>query len=159
MYYEREIYKLEQKIKELKAKQALPPVWAPEIEDVYYIVDVNGIAQYAWHYDEVDERYLKLGNLFKTEQEADNYARAMGLIEMIRRERFKAQGNWWAKTSDSKYIMCWDPHMKRVSLHEYWSFPSSVFGSWRDRDVLKSVVERYTPELRWYFTEYLPATN
>lgn len=159
MYYAKKIKELEDQIKELKAKQELPPVWKPDIEDLYYIADVNAVSEYAWHYDEVDEYHLKVGNLFKTEQGAESYTRSLELIEMIRRERFKAQGNWWAESNDARYIICWSQNSVRLPIHEYWSFPASVFGSWRDLDVLKSVVERYESELEWYFTEYLPTVN
>ena len=164
MNYEQEIKKLEAQIKELKAEveadQEAPPVWVPDNSEVYWVVDISGVSRFPWCHDNIDEYYLKVGNLFKTEQEAENYSRALKLIETIRRERFKAQGKWWPSEDELRYIVRWYQPDKSVGItHSIWSFFSSVFGLWQDSGALIDVIEKHEPELKWYFTEYLPSIN
>ena len=171
MNYEQEIKKLETqienaeaRIKELEAaaeaKQEVPPVWVPDRLEVYYTADINGATQYRWCHDEIDKYCLKMGNLFKTKQEAENHTRVLKLIETIRRERFKAQGNWWPSEDELRYIVRWYQPDKSVGItHSIWSFFSSVFGLWQDSGALIDVIEKHEPELKWYFAEYLPSIN
>lgn len=160
MNYEKEIKKLEEQIKELKAKQELHPVWKPEIEDLYYVADVNAVSQLAWHYDEVDEYYLGIGNLFETEQEAEDYVRSLKLIEMIRRERFKAQGKWYPNEYQARFTISWDRLDNGVGItHSNYSMSALSFGLWKNLDSLRDVIDRYEPELGWYFVDYLPSVN
>lgn len=161
---EAQIERAEARIKELEAKseakQEAPPVWEPNIEESYYVADVGTVSEYEWCDDSVDEYYSKVGNLFKTEQEAKNYTRALKLIETIRRERFKAQGKWYPSVSEGIYTMFWRRDINGFGIHcTSMACRPDVFGSWRDRDVLRDVIKKYRPELEWYFTEYLPSIN
>lgn len=164
MNYEQEIKKLEAQIEELKqkieAEKEAPPVWVPDFKGAYYLAGRYGVSQYHWLDDNFDRYYLKVGNLFKTKQEAESYTRALNLIETIRRERFKAQGNWRPSGHEARYIMYWDQLEKTIdAAHPTWAFPSDVFGSWRRLAALRDVIEKHGTELEWYFTEYLPSIN
>lgn len=160
MYYEREIYKLEQKIKELKAKQELRPVWKPEIEESYYVADVGAVSEYRWGDDEVDQHYLNTGTLFKTEEEADNYTRSLELIELIRRERFRVQGTWRPSEGDVTFNLYSDRLDNTIgTTYRKWVAPTNVFGSWRHENSLKAVIKKHEAGLKWYFNEYLPSVN
>ena len=171
MNYEQEIKELETqienaeaRIKELEAaaeaKQEVPPVWVPDRLEVYYTADINGATQYRWCHDEIDKYCLKMGNLFKTEQEAKNYTRALDLIETIRRERFKAQGKWWPNERETMFSICWDRLKNDLGvITTSWLLPSSVFGLWQDLGVMRGVIKKHESELKWYFAEYLPSIN
>ena len=168
MDHEQEIKKLEAQIEELKAEaeaeqkaeQEAPPVWEPDFGEAYYFADSNEVSKYYYYDDTIDNNYIKVGNLFKTKQEVHYHLRALRLIETIRRERFKAQGNWWPSEGETRYTVCWNQLGNRAYINALsWELSSSVFGFWRNADVLIGVFKKYDPELWWYFTEYLPSIN
>ena len=169
MDYEKEIRKLEAQIekaeaqiKELKveAEQEAPPVWTPDFAEAYYFADSGEVSKYHFYDDFVDNNCLKVGNLFETKQEAEDYTRALALIETIRRERYKAQGHWWPGEYETRYTVCWKQLGNSIDTsYASLTFSSNVFGFWRDLDVLYGVIKKHESELKWYFTEYLPSIN
>ena len=164
MNYEKEIKKLEAQIKELKqkieAEKEAPPVWQPDHREEYFTVDGDRVEGFRWIDDFMDKASLALGEVFRTKEAAEAHLRALRLIETIRRERFKAQGKWWPSEDELRYIVRWYQPDKSVGItHSIWSFFSSVFGLWQDSGALIDVIEKHEPELKWYFTEYLPSIN
>lgn len=165
MNYEQEIKKLEKQIEELKqkieAEKEAPPVWVLGENDHYYLLTIQGdVVEYFWSGTEPDCARLDTGNVFRTEQEAKNCLRALKLIETIRRERFKAQGNWWPSEDETMFSICWDRLKNDLGvITTSWLLPSSVFGLWQDLGVMRDVIDKYDSELGWYFVDYLPSTN
>ena len=154
------IKQLQAEIDRLRAEQEAPPVWIPGTMEVYYIADGGVVSEYSWCNDSVDKGCLEAGNVFRTEQEAESYARALKLIEAIRRERRKAQGDWCPSVREDRHTMCWDQRANYVDTDcTSGSLHPDVFGSWKSLASLRHVVRKYEPELRWYFTEYLPSVN
>ena len=46
--------------------------WKPNIEDFYYIIDESGQSSSAqWYDDSIDINYYKIGNCYKTREEAE----------------------------------------------------------------------------------------
>ena len=153
------IKQLQAEIDRLRAEQEAPPVWTPDYERIYYLAEGGEVSEYSWCNDSVDKSHLKVGNVFRTEQGAENYARALKLIEAIRRERFRLQGNWWSDKL-TNYTICWDQFAVCVDTDfAVGAVSSDMFGCWKEYDVIKSVIKKHEPELRWYFTEYLPSIN
>lgn len=164
MNYEQEIKELEAKIKELKAEieadKEAPPVWKPEDGETYYTPRSHGVGRDPWVDNSVDKYYLKIGKVFKTEQEAEDYDRALTLIETIRRERYKAQGHWWPSEGEVRFAVSWYQNECRIGMRESgWALTADVFGGWKDLGALQGVMRKYGSELKWYFTEYLPSIN
>ena len=162
MIYGREdrIRELQAEIDRLRAEQEAPPVWTPDFAEAYYYTDSGEVSKYHFYDDFVDNNCLEVGNVFKTKQEAEDYIRALALIETIRRERYKAQGEWWPSISESRYAMYWNLLKNSIGItHTIWSFASNVFGFWQGSDVLRDVIKKYEPELEWYFVDYLPSIN
>ena len=164
MNYEQEIKKLEAQIKELKqkieAEKEAPPVWQPDHREEYFTVDGDKVEGFPWIDDSMDKACLALGEVFRTKEAAENHLRALKLIETIRRERFKAQGNWRPSEGETRHTICWSQLGNRAYINALdWDLSSSVFGFWRNADVLIGVFKKYDPELWWYFTEYLPSIN
>lgn len=156
---EERIKQLQAEIDRLRKEQQAPPVWVPEEGGWYYVPSSGGVSERVWYHDSFDKYSLSMGNVFKTEREAEDHARATKLIETIRRERFRLQGNWWSDKLTT-YTICWDQFAACVDTdYAVGSVSSDVLGCWKDYDVLKSVIKRHEPELRWYFTEYLPSIN
>ena len=164
MRYGREdrIRELQAEIDRLRAEQEAPPVWTPFFAEAYYLTDSDEVVKYYFYDDSIDRTYLELGNVYQSEQEAENHNRALELIETISRERYEAQGHWWPGVSvlESIFTICGNRLEDGVGINTMnWSRSSSVFGLWRDRDILADVIRKYDTELWWYFTEYLPSIN
>ena len=162
MRYGREdrIRELQAEIDRLRAEQEAPPVWTPDFAEVYYATDSGEVLKYHFYHDSIDKTYLKVGNLFETKQEAEDYARALKLIETIRRERYKAQGHWWPSEYEARYTIYWDQCENCIdTVFVSWLLSAPAFGNWQDQNVLMGVVEKYDSELGWYFIDYLPSIN
>ena len=164
MNYEQEIKKLEAQIKELKqkieAEKEAPPVWQPDHREEYFTVDGDKVEGFPWIDDSMDKACLALGEVFRTKESAEAHLRALKLIETIRRERFKAQGNWRSSEGETRHTVCWSQLGNRAHINELnWDLLSSVFGFWQDWNALRNVIDKHESELEWYFTEYLPSIN
>lgn len=47
--------------------------WKPKKNDVFYIVDIDGIESFIWKNDATDVALYKMGNCFKTEKDAEKH--------------------------------------------------------------------------------------
>ena len=162
MRYGREdrIRELQAEIDRLRAEQEAPPVWTPFFAEAYYLTDSDEVVKYYFYDDSIDRTYLELGNVYQSEQEAEDYTRALKLIEKIRRERFNAQGRWQPRVCEARYTVYWDQIENGFNIGTTgWALSSSVFGFWEDLDALMDVIAEHESELEWYFTEYLPSIN
>lgn len=66
--------KLKQLIEEEKKIDNGIDIWIPELNEVYYTFhSIGEIDRYIWKDDEIDRFRLDIGNVFRTEEEVENY--------------------------------------------------------------------------------------
>jgi len=66
---------LEQQIEKLKEIRNSNEVWKPSDGESYFLIEKDFSVRYdRWSSHDVDKQLMDVGNLFKTEQEAEKYA-------------------------------------------------------------------------------------
>lgn len=111
-----------EKIEELKKfiEQEEDGAWKPEIDDEYWYVSSSGnISQEIWDDVEFDNRCLEMGNVFKTEEEAQ--AHKMRLMSMAKRGKMPEEGDahwYWSIGANKALSDCWNFHS--VDYAYYW---------------------------------------
>lgn len=115
MTNQQKIAQAKEKIKELKSliesleKEEEGGVWVPEEGDEYWVVENAGvITWHSWDNDEIDQDYLSVGNVFKTEEEAQMHK--LRLQSMAQRGKMPKQG---------EEIWCWEFILGRPTS---WTF-------------------------------------
>lgn len=123
-------------------------------EDFYYLDDGGRILKDVYLDQKYDNDRLEMGNYFKEESKAKNTIRALKLIEKIRRDRKKLNGNWkpscenftWEILIDGDYI-----YADEVDLLSF-----DVLGFYKSKEDAMTIIEKYQDELSWFFYNYLP---
>lgn len=94
-----------------------------------------------------------IGNYFTTEEKAEDTVRALKLIEAIKRDRYRLQGEW--KPSDKSkwnYEIRFDSQIDQVlpwaSQHIVSPNP---FGTYQSEEFVRLIIEKYEDDLRWFF--------
>lgn len=102
----------------------------------------------------IDKAALIIGNVFRTEQEAKNVARALKLIEAIRQDRLELNGDWVPNNDHNNWSIHYSP--KDFVVLRSSELYADTFGFFQSRNDAKQVIEKHRSELLWYFTKFLP---
>lgn len=159
---EEKMAEIEGLLDKLKRKE-VPPVWRPE-DGAHYWTSAHtyGLTEYRWdgEGDAIDLHYLSLGDVYRTEEEAQNALRAMKLVETIRRERKLANGDWeWPDEYVEGWVIGWVHGCSLRPLQPDCRGCANSFGIWLHWHSLADVIDKYRDDLTWYFSKYLPSIN
>ena len=134
---------------------------SPKEGDKYYFITKGGLIELTYHKDRLlDEWMTSIGNYFKTEQEAENMIRALKLIENVRRDRKRLNGDWkpdWKSAFEKKWSIYFLEAINDFAVYENrQNRDSSIFGYYEFYDSAYQIINKYKSELTWFFNEFLP---
>lgn len=125
----------------------------PSYEFPFYGIDEGGMV-----YEDCRsmDSYLgsfAIGNYFTTEEKAEDTVRALKLIEAIKRDRYRLQGEW--KPSDRSkwnYEICFDSQIDQTlpCASQYIVSPNP-FGTYQSEEFVRLIIEKYEEDLKWFF--------
>lgn len=126
-----------------------------EENDLYWSIDIDGdLFQDQWNCSGFDKNCFKLGNAFKTEQEALKELDRRILLTRFRQFRDKCNGDW--KPDDDDYKYCIVFYTERNALEVDWYCSLNVFelfGGFKDERACKRAIELFGDEIKRLFLE------
>ena len=140
-------------------EKAIKEDYFPENGEIYYAMSSDGYIYKNYFVTDTDYKLAAIGNCFKTEQEAEDMIRALKLIENVRRDRKKLNGNWapdWNNYDQKK----WD--ISHTRFNHFETYPSntiqaaSILGWYKSDEIAYQIINKYKSELIWFFNEFLP---
>ena len=146
------------KMKEIKAMKE----W-PQIGDRYYWTTIYGSLQDKIFEGNPDEKTLiSNGNVYRTKQGALDAVRAQKLIAAVARRRKELNGDWVPvdenKDFDGYCIVYYEGDYITFNS-AYLNVTGATFGIYKDRECVRTIIEEFQDELKWYFTEYIVSVN
>lgn len=117
----------EKKIQELESIKAVDE-W-PEIGDIYYAIDFGESTAYTFENDRVDNQFKAIGNIFKTQEEANAQLEALKVCHELRSQpgskKFESRAsNFYAYVGLDDESISWG-----VSYYGPSSFTQAYFDS------------------------------
>lgn len=132
--------------------------WPQQGDDYWYINDIGKVFSSVYMDLYVDYDRRDLGNIFKTEREAEDAVRVLTLIQAIRRDRLKINGSWtpdWSRKDETKYSLVYDYYQEALEIDQTTTPQvANVFGYYKSSLDAELIIGRYLPDLEWYFTEF-----
>lgn len=94
-------------------------LWKPNYGRKYfYINDCGGIMNSEWYDDRIDSEFYKIGNCFKTKEEAELELERIKVKTELR--RFAEENNEcefdWEDKKQEKWFMCYNCDMKKIDI-------------------------------------------
>lgn len=105
--------KAEELKQQIEAAKKEEDVW-PKIGDKYWVVDcIANVVFHYWQGDTYDESAMKFGNVYKTEEDAENYVQKRLVqveLETLAKKAWKESGKQidWTNERQSKYHIYYD---------------------------------------------------
>lgn len=146
-------WELEKEIEEAKKPKT---IWDLEnCDEHYWVLGTGEVVLDFWFGSEFQTKSRDIGNVFLTEQEAEDEARARKLIAKAKlsegRKNFDTNELNWE-------IVCLHPSalgLGKVTVESYTAVSrANVFGSWETQAAAEKVLYENYEEFKWYFTEY-----
>lgn len=126
-----------------------------EENDLYWSIDVDGdLCQDQWNCSGFDKNCCKLGNAFKTEQEAEKERDKRILLTKFRQFRDKCNGYGIPDGYESKYHIIFVPQRNALEVNWYGSMmPFELFGGFKDERACKRAIELFGDEIKRLYVE------
>lgn len=150
----RDQWELEKEIEEAKKPKT---IWDLEnCDEHYWVLGTGEVMRDFWFGSKFQNEMRDIGNVFLTEQEAEDEARVRKLIAKAKRsegrKNFVSNEINWEITC----IYPSDISQSKVTVGYYISVSrANVFGSWETQEAAEKVLHENYEEFKWYFTEYL----
>ena len=147
---EETVGRLRQELEEAKKPKT---IWDLEDFDEHYLIYPAGeVVRDTWFGSLPQNKRRDMGNVFLTEREAGDEARARKLIQKAR----ESQNGFvpdWENFEQAKNFVYFDSGEIRILSHDYRDI-APIFGYWEDESVCEQFIQDNRDELLWYFTEY-----
>lgn len=119
-----------------------------EENDLYWSIDIDGdLFQDQWNCSGFDKNCFKLGNAFKTEQEALKELDRRILLTRFRQFRDKCNGDWKPESDEVKYYIFLKHKNFSVSSNMMWDF-FNLFGYFKNIEDAERAIELFGDEIK-----------
>lgn len=121
-----------------------------EEDDLYWSIDIDGdLCQDQWYCSGFDKKCFKLGNAFKTEQEAEKERDKRILLTRFRQFRDKCNGDWKPTSPIIKNYILFDSkedELKTLRSCTYDEF--HLFGYFKNEEDAERAIELFGDEIK-----------
>lgn len=146
--------KLEEMELEEKREQEQKTIYNLENGDRYWFIEGFMSFLTFWEDNGEDNAQLTHGNIYLTQQEAEDELRARILIAKAKKSQKGFQPNWNNK-DELKNFICYDQDEEKHFInHTAFTNHSDKLGYWEDFYEADDFLEENRDELVWFFTEY-----
>lgn len=128
----------------------------------YHFIDFNLLLRVnAFYPDHFDEQKLRIGNYFKSNEDAKMVIRAMELEQSIRIRRIELNDGWepdWDDTNEYKYFIYTkaNDEYDGLTIGSSYSIHYPIFCYYKSGKIAQQIINEFKDELLWYFNVYYP---
>ena len=130
-----------------------------EVEETYYLVEVDDEITNMKHNGQLDRDCYDVGNYYSNKTIAENNARADRLLRHLR--QWQAQNDEpisvedWNNESKKKWFIIYSYSSEEMYAEYYYimRLPNTVYFATKEK--AEEAIEVFKDELIWYFTEYV----
>lgn len=128
-------------------------VFKPENGQGYWFISGSGDAREdRWDDYSIDNSHYSIGNCYPTKQAAEDFVRALKLIQRARESQDGFAPDWKDPIQHKYFLDC---HMGDIGVADHPSINvAPVFGHWEDKSVCEQFIDEEEEEIIWFFTEY-----
>ena len=136
-------------------KQKNEIVYPFEKGDDYYFVGRDGyISDWVWNGVEFEKQYYKLGNVFKTKEEAEKERDKRILLTRFKQFRDKCNGDWKPESEKAKYYILLQYANLSLCVYSNMFFDAfNMFGYFKNCDDAERAIELFGDEIKRLFVE------
>ncbi len=140
---------------ELEEKWEQKTIYNLEVGDKYwYVTDRSGAQGDVWENHRIDEHRLSIGNIYLTEQEAEDEIRARRLIAKAKKSQ-KGLKPGWDSSMEKKHHIRYNSHYNAIETCFAQAFKSMPrLGYWPNKEDTLEFANKNEDDLIWFFTEY-----
>lgn len=158
----KQIEELKKQVEDLPEDEKKIRTMPNDGDDRFHFIDFKSLLRVcAFYPDKFDEDKQRIGNYFKSDEDAKMVIKAMQIEQAIRLRRIELNDGWepdWNDINEYKYFIYtaanYDDGLT-VGLTSY-SIHYSIFGYYKSKEIAKQIIEEFGKEIFWYFTEYYP---
>ena len=128
-----------------------------EVEETYYLVDVDDEITNMKHNGQLDRDCYDVGNYYSNKTIAENNARADRLLRQLR--QWQAQNDEpisvedWNNESKKKWFIIYSSEEMYAEYYYIMRLPNTIYFATKEK--AEEAIEVFKDELLWYFTEYV----
>ena len=130
-----------------------------EVEETYYLVEVDDEITNMKHNGQLDRDCYDVGNYYSNKTIAENNARADRLLRHLR--QWQAQNDEpisvedWNNESKKKWFIIYSYSSEEMYAEYYYimRLPNTIYFTTKEK--AEEAIEVFKDELIWYFTEYV----
>ena len=130
-----------------------------EVEETYYLVEVDDEITNMKHNGQLDRDCYDVGNYYSNKTIAENNARADRLLRHLR--QWQAQNDEpisvedWNNESKKKWFIIYSYSSEEMYAEYYYimRLPNTIYFATKEK--AEEAIEVFKDELLWYFTEYV----
>ena len=128
-----------------------------EVEETYYLVDVDDEITNMKHNGQLDRDCYDVGNYYSNKTIAENNARADRLQRCLR--QWQAQNDEpisvedWNNESKKKWFIIYSSEEMYAEYYYIMRLPNTIYFTTKEK--AEEAIEVFKDELIWYFTEYV----
>ena len=128
-----------------------------EVEETYYLVEVDDEITNMKHNGQLDRDCYDVGNYYSNKTIAENNARADRLQRCLR--QWQAQNDKaisvedWNNESKKKWFIIYSSEEMYAEYYYIMRLPNTIYFTTKEK--AEEAIEVFRDELLWYFTEYV----
>ena len=128
-----------------------------EVEETYYLVEVDDEITNMKHNGQLDRDCYDVGNYYSNKTIAENNARADRLLRHLR--QWQAQNDEpisvedWNNESKKKWFIIYSSEEMYAQYYYIMRLPNTIYFATKEK--AEEAIEVFKDELLWYFTEYV----
>ena len=128
-----------------------------EVEETYYLVEVDDEITNMKHNGQLDRDCYDVGNYYSNKTIAENNARADRLLRHLR--QWQAQNDEpisvedWNNESKKKWFIIYSSEEMYAEYYYIMRLPNTIYFATKEK--AEEAIEVFKDELIWYFTEYV----
>ena len=128
-----------------------------EVEETYYLVDVDDEITNMKHNGQLDRDCYDVGNYYSNKTIAENNARADRLLRQLRQWQALNDKSIsvedWNNESKKKWFIIYSSEEMYAEYYYIMRLPNTIYFATKEK--AEEAIEVFKDELLWYFTEYV----
>ena len=128
-----------------------------EVEETYYLVDVDDEITNMKHNGQLDRDCYDVGNYYSNKTIAENNARADRLLRQLRQWQAlndkSISEKDWNDESKKKWFIIYSSEEMYAEYYYIMRLPNTIYFTTKEK--AEEAIEVFKDELIWYFTEYV----
>jgi len=128
-----------------------------EVEETYYLVDVDDEITNMKHNGQLDRDCYDVGNYYSNKTIAENNARADRLLRQLRQWQALNDKSIsvedWNNESKKKWFIIYSSEEMYAEYYYIMRLPNTIYFTTKEK--AEEAIEVFKDELIWYFTEYV----